>query len=737
MSLLDDEAANRPVVARLAPAVFTLTIFLSASLLFFVQPLFTRIVLPQIGGSPSVWTTAMLFFQCILIAGYLYAHLMARYLPVPAQMAVHLVLWALALAFLPLAVPQGWSYDAENSVALQTLGLYLAGVGLPFLVLSANAPLIQAWYGQSGGPSADDPYFLYGASNLGSLIALLAFPLAAEPLFGITAIGEGFAAGFLALGAALLACGLAARSALAPAPPRPESIGMAGARPTLSRMALWAFLAFLPSSTMLGVTLKISTDLGAIPLIWAVPLALYLLTFVLSFGKRRLLTSARIRPAFRLAVALLVVLAAGLAGVDLNWGIVVALLAAFFVVALMAHRRLYELRPGKSDLTLFYLVMSVGGALGGVFNSLLAPVVFDQIHELRIAAGLAALLLLRASAAPKPFDIGLGVLGGLAVFLPEIAQIATDQRLGADARLLSYVAALFAVLWLLRSRGAAPVAAVAALLAMDAYLTRSTALFADRSFFGTHRVEDADGFRKYVNGSTLHGVETVAEIGAARPTPLSYYYPAGPMGQVFTSDIGQSARTVGIVGLGAGALACYRAPHQAWHFYEIDRKVDEIARDSGLFSYVSACAPDAPTHFGDARIVLERQGGPGFDILVIDAYSSDAVPVHLTTTEAVALYRDRLAPGGLLVLHISNRYYALDRPLGRSAAALGLAARIQSYDGTPQTRARGDAPSLVVIMAEDAATLAPFDAGGRWQPLQNDGGRLWTDEYANLLSVLH
>jgi SAM-dependent methyltransferase len=672
----------------LIPALFVATIFLSASLLFFVQPLFTRIVLPHVGGAPAVWTTAMLFFQTVLIGGYLYAHLSTRYLGTRAQMAVHLALWAAALLFLPLAVREGWRYDAEGSTVGQTLALFAAGVGLPFAVLSANAPLIQSWYARSGGPSAEDPYFLYGASNLGSLVALLAFPLLAEPLFGAQAIGIGWAAGFVALGLFLALSGLSA----APAP-APRATARA-ALPPAEDILRWMLLAFVPSSLMLAVTTKIATDFGSIPLVWVVPLSLYLLTFVLVFTNRPLIGAGWMRLGFLAAILVLSLVFSGLLDSHLTWGAVAALVAAFFAVALFAHRKLYEARPGGENLTLFYVTMSVGGALGGLFNSILAPALFTRLFEGPFTVAVAALVL----------------LGGR-----RAARSARARRIRAAAWGLGAVAAL-------------------ALVSVAQQGPGGGSLFRDRSFFGTHDVRDRGALRVYMNGTTIHGAQRIADLGADRPEPLLYYHPNAPLAQVLTSARGAEARTVGVVGLGVGALACYARPGQAWHFYEIDRTVDAVARDPALFTFMSRCAPDAPTHLGDARMVLEGQD-LSFDILVIDAYSSDAVPVHLTTTEAMEIYLDRLAPGGVLLYHISNRYFDIQRPLGRSAAALGLVARMQSYRGNPEAD-RADVGSRVVMIAREEADFGGLGADPRWQRLESDGGRIWTDDFANLLSIL-
>lgn len=720
-------AAALPV--RLVPALFTLTIFASASLLFFVQPLFTRIALPQIGGAPAVWTTAMLFFQTALIGGYLYAHLLVRHVPQRIGLMLHLALWAASLLFLPLALPEGWRYDPEGSAAWQTLALYAAGVGLPFAFLSANAPLIQAWYARSGGPSASDPYFLYGASNLGSLAALLAFPLAAEPILGLTEIGRAWAWGFAALGVLLLLSGLQARDAAVTAPAEDAGAGSDTA-PGAGRIAAWLFLAFVPSSLMLGVTSKISTDFGALPLIWVVPLALYLLTFVLVFTRQPLIGPRALRAAFVVALVYLVLATSSPIEPKPLLGPMVMLVLAFFAVALMSHARLYALRPDGRHLTLFYVAMSVGGALGGLFNSILAPVIFDGIHELKVVIVMAAALLV----APEGRRPALAVAAAVAAAVAVLLTILTWPGLAPAA--LAAAACLWAGFALRAGRAATTVLSVGLVAACGAWLATEDAILKDRSFFGAHTVRDrADWVRVYSHGTTIHGAQKLDSFGAARPEPITYYHESGPLGQVLGSPLGQRAQSVGIVGLGVGALACYRRPGQDWHFYEIDRKVDEIARNPALFTYMSSCAGEAPTHLGDARVVLATQAGMRFDVLVIDAYSSDAVPVHLTTVEAIELYRARLAEGGIALFHVSNNYFNIHLPLGRAATHLGMAARWQPHFPDADDTS-GATSSIVVALAADEAALAPLDADGRWSPLPSDSGPLWTDDYANVLGIL-
>jgi hypothetical protein len=717
----------------LVPALFTATIFLSASLLFFVQPLFARIVLPQIGGAPAVWTTAMLFFQSVLIGGYLYAHLVTRYLPVAAQLALHLVLWLAALAFLPLAIPAGWSYDPAVPAVWQTLTLFALGVGLPFGVLSANAPLLQSWYARSDGPSADDPYFLYGASNLGSLVALLAFPLLAEPLLGARRIGELWALGFVGFGGALVLCGMTAwRGGRVPV----LRAAATEAPVTSARIGRWLLLAFVPSSMMLAITTKISTDIGAVPLVWVIPLALYLLSFVITFARRPLAVTPVMTLAYLLALGALGAVFAGLTGADLDLTGVAGLIVTFFVVALFAHAKLYEARPHGRHLTLFYLVMSVGGALGGLFNSILAPLLFDSLAEGGVTTLVAATLVLCPAMRPTPALAATGLAVGLLASLPLYLARAV---LGIDdAALLKAAMFVLAAAVAVGLRRKLPAAAIAActVAVSGVYLVPDGDLFRDRSFFGTHRILDADGLRQYANGTTIHGAERLVDFGRARPEPQFYYHRNGPMAQVLTSDVGAQAKRIGIVGLGAGALACYRREGQDWTFYEIDAAVDRIARTPRFFTFLSACAPDAPTRLGDARMMLAQEAtAPKYDILIIDAYGSDSVPMHLTTHEAMQLYLSRLTPNGVLLYHISNRYYAIDRPLARSAAQLGLSARFQGYGGHV-AEDPGDTASHVVLLARNDAAMKALAHDPRWQPLVPDGGRIWTDDFADLLSIL-
>ncbi len=742
MSSTDTHPHLHPSPARrkqwVVPAVFTLTIFVSASLLFFVQPLFAKLVLPQIGGAPGVWTTAMLFFQVVLLVGYIYAHLLTRHVPLKWQLPIHLAVWAGALWFLPLSVSESWAYDPTASTAWQTLSLFALGVGVPFGMLSANAPLLQSWYAKSDGPSAHDPYFLYGASNFGSLLALLGFPLLAEPLFGAQAIGWGWAAGFVAFGALLMISGLLTLRAR-PAAQTGDTHVHIVAPPTnitASTVAIWLLLAFVPSTLMLSITTKISTDLGSFPLIWVVPLSLYILSFVIAFSNRPLFSNTVSRPLAAGAIAVMAVLMSHQSSGIQTWLSALFFAPALFIVAVHAHRALYERRPDAAHLTLFYIIMSVGGALGGLFNSIIAPVAFSGIYEGVISVILAALLLTLGTKTIPVRPLAHGLLSAAAVLFAFSLLRGTDSE-GPVAMITSLgLMAGFAILLARLAR--APVAILAAVvvfLAADMLSLSKDYTFKDRSFFGAHTVYDTDGLRVYGNGTTIHGYQYVDETGT-RPTPLSYYHANSPMAQILTTTDGIETARIGIVGLGVGSLACYARPGQSWEYYEIDEMVDRVARTPEMFNFMSHCAPGSSTHLGDARIVLAQQDLT-FDIMVLDAYSSDSIPVHLVTREAIEMYLDRLASDGVLVFHISNRYYDLTQPLARIAGETGLLAakRVDAPDPAAPLP-KGAKPSVVMMLTPDAGKMSALLRDPRWLAVASDGGTAWTDDHAHLLSAL-
>lgn len=714
---------------RVIAVLFTLTIFTSASLLFFIQPMYAQMVLPHLGGSSAVWTTAMLFFQTCLIVGYVYAHFLSKLPNLRLQMFLHLLFWGTGLLFLPIALPEGFEYAVDGSAQWQTLVLFGLGVGLPFTALSANAPLIQSWYARSRGPSSDDPYFLYAASNAGSLISLMAFPLIAQPLLGSTQISLLWAIGYVTLGVGLCVCGLLGYSAMKPVA---TSSGPAKRIPNIASIALWIGLAFIPSSLMLATTSFITTDIGSFPLIWVIPLALYLLTFVIAFESRIPLPSAIITTACFLSLVTFVVVIALRGPITLGWGVVGLLITAFFIIALFAHKRLFDARPEAASLTTFYISMSVGGALGGLFNSILAPLFFNDVYELAITVALAALLL------RGKWNIGRDIVGGLlipgVIIIAVLLKTMTDFGAGT-VQIIQAIIVLGAIMILLtmwRQPLRFMIASVAIFAMSQATYNWST-VHSERSFFGVLKVTDdtVNGLRHLQHGTTIHGVQLISELGG-QPRPLSYYYSGGPMGQIVTTPAFVDGGNIGVVGLGAGALACYRKPDQTWRFYEIDAAVDRIARDPALFSYMSSCAADIPTQLGDARIVLANESDMDlFDVLIIDAYSSDTIPVHLMTEEAFELYISRLAADGVLVLHISNRYFELAPVIERVASKLGLYSYINYHH--PDDLGVGEYGSDVVAISRVDISENLSDG---WDAIIPENGRIWTDDYSNLLGAL-
>nr|WP_281494029.1 fused MFS/spermidine synthase [Jannaschia sp. S6380] len=703
---------------------------MSASLLFFVQPLFAKMVLPRLGGAPAVWTTAMLFFQTCLLIGYLYAHLLIRFVPPRRQLMIHGAFWIAALFFLPLSVGEASVSFEGGATSWQALAIFATGVGVPFTMLSANAPLIQSWYSRTGGPSADDPYFLYGASNAGSLLALLGFPLLAEPLMGTASISIMWSAGFVLLGGLLLGSGLMAEnrtvqtshSVASTDAPRP------GARTVLS----WMFLAFVPSSLMLVVTTKISTDLGSFPLVWAIPLSIYILTFILAFSNRPLISDRVTFWMFPPAIAALVFVTTRSFNLNLSLLAILGLSFALFAGALLCHRRLYRMRPDASHLTFFYVIVSIGGALGGFFNLIVAPLLFDTLAEVQVTVvAVAAACCFGVARGPIPRMVALAALAATAVPATIFGGVAFGLSLDSSRVLGAIV--FFVMLVALASRPIVLTGFVALLVMGDYVIFGDAPLFRDRSFFGQHVVEQRDdGQVIYRHGTTIHGAQMAGETGV--PRALTYYSEGSPMAQLVNAPISGPGAGIGIVGLGVGSLACYATPGQDWQFYEIDPMVVQIATNPALFTFMQTCAPDAPIHIGDARTVLATQTLT-YDLLVLDAYSSDAVPVHLLTREAFDIYLDRTTEGGIFALHISNRYYDLAGPIARIVRDMGLTARIAHDYPDADRETAGATGSVVVAVARSAEDLERLP-GDVWQALPADDRTAWTDDHANLLGAL-
>jgi hypothetical protein len=727
--------AGAPATARaggLLAAAFGTTLFASAFLLFWLEPLVSRLVLPSLGGSPLVWNTCVFFFQVTLLAGYGYAHVLAKRLPLQGQLAAHALLLAAALASLPLALGTDARPASADPVAW-LLALLAEGVGLPFLCLAATAPLLQAWFARTAHPHAADPYFLYAASNAGSLVALLAYPVLLEAVFDLSDQTRAWSAGFAAACCAVAACAAilaATRDRTAAAvPPPPHS-------PIHPRQALrWLGLSFVPSGLMLAVTTHITTDVASAPLFWVVPLAIYILTFVLAFARGR---PARLHLPLRAqAVALA---AAGAAGFAANlpigqwaaWAVLAALpLAAFTLTAAVCHMELARSRPATSHLTAFFLIVSAGGALGGLFNVLVAPVLFDAPLEYPLL--LAAACLLRPPPPDHPRE-DWAKRGDL--LLPALLAVTVTALLGLKhpaAQPAAAALALSAMLWFSRRRVRLAFALGYCLLA-PVLVSATQSLSLARSFFGIYRVYAPPGRALTVlaHGSTVHGVESTAP--GERLEPMGYYHRAGPFGRLFAVLDRRPAppRSIGLIGLGVGTLACYARPGQTWTFREIDPLIEAIARDQRWFHYLAECGNSPEVVIGDARLTLQADTGARYDLLVVDAFSSDSVPVHLITREALALYLARLRPNGLVAVHVSNRYLDLAPVVARLALDAGAPVRHLSAQGGPDP-SRQSAASLVLIGAP-GTDMTDFAKDGWDAP--PPGTWLWTDQRSSILPAM-
>jgi hypothetical protein len=721
---------------------FAATLFFSAGLMFVVEPMVAKMVLPRLGGSPSVWSTCLVFFQATLLLGYAYAHALTRLLPRPAQFLVHVaVLLPLAALTLPLNLGTGAPLPG-GSPAWWLLGRLTLVVGPPMFAISATAPLLQSWFADLDHKAAGDPYFLYAGSNAGSLLALLAYPLVAEPSLTLDQQASLWSIGFgaLALGIALCAGATVCRGRRSIAIVPPEAVAAGSLRERLG----WVALAFVPSSLLLGVTSHISTDIAAAPLLWVVPLSLYLLTFILAFARRPPLRHAMMARVLPLVLIPMVMFAAPGSPRTLPLPLLLALhLGCFFVVGMVCHGELARRRPPAARLTEFYFFLSVGGVLGGAFNALLAPLIFPGVWEYPLAL-VAACLVKPAT----PDDSRRGLTWDIVLPLALLILVLLARRILAASSegasitpleaVFAYMVPALALLNFSARRWRFALGVAACLLAAAATDPGDTIATA-RSFFGVYRVRLIDdGQTRLVvlmNGTTLHGTKSLSP--GEENLPLAYYSHEGPFGRFFAALAPGSVRHVGVVGLGTGELGCYAKPDQDWTFYEIDPLVARIARDPRYFQFLANCGNHPRVVLGDARLTLADTPDGTYDVLVLDAFSSDSIPMHLLTREALALYLRKLAPGGRMLFHISSRTIDLLPIVGALAADAGLAARMQLGPRPPIASKWRRLPALAVALARRSGELAGLDAAEGWAEIPPaDARSLWTDQRSDLLRAI-
>lgn len=667
--------------------LYAITIFLSSFLLFLVQPLIARLILPWFGGTAAVWTTCMLFFQCILLAGYAYAHATSAKLGPKGQAILHTILLAAAAATLPILPDPSWKPEGGDEPISRILLLLTATVGLPYLLISSTSPLVQAWFSRAR-PGAN-PYRLFAVSNFASLLALVGYPLFVEP--NLTNGQQVYGWSWMFAGFAVLCSALAWTAAKA----QPGALADASAvvadvpAPRGREIALWLALSATGSVILLAVTNHITQNIAAIPLLWLAPLTLYLLTFILCFEGQGLYRQAWWWPVVLAAVGAMAWL---LVEPDHQFDLYVQLgvfLTGLFIACMFCHGELYRLRPANRHLTAFYLWVSVGGALGGLFVAVVAPLAFKAYYELGI--GLAACALLAA------------------IVYRSLNRIA----LGASLVLL------------LGTTGA---------VTYDAIKFQDYARLTVRNFYGVLRVKEygtegeEDHLRRLLHGTIMHGEQYMN--GSKRQELTSYYQVTSGIGKAIASKQAGGAIRVGVVGLGTGTLAGYGRKGDFYKFYDINPAVVTIARSD--FKYLGDSEAKIEVALGDARLTLERDAPEKFDVLAVDAFSSDSIPVHLITREALAVYLRHMKPGGIIAFHVSNRFLNLGPVVGQLAKVSGAHA-VNVYEKGEEDRTQSD----WVLVSLDRKALEDKVIKDVSEPVEERPlWRLWTDDYNNLVQIL-
>ena len=729
---------------RVLVPLFAATLFLSSFLMFTVEPMVARQMLPVLGGVPMVWNGCVVFFQAMLLAGYGGAHVLTRGLVAPARLPVYAAVAVVPLTIMRLGVDAASAGHATQAPLSWLLVALLTSVGPSFLVLAVSASVLQATFSSTRHAWARDPYFLYAASNAGSLAALIAYPTVVEPLLGLSRQAYVWTIGYGVFVVFVLACAVAARFALAgavtgAAAPGAESPAAAAAAETITwrQRARWCALAAVPSSLMLGVTTALTTDIAPVPLLWVAPLALYLLTFILAFGSARERATAlagRFLPALLLGVAAMLMMRA-----QLHVGAALfAHLTPFFAAAMLCHGLLAHERPSPRHLTEFYFWLAFGGMAGGLFNTLAAPILFSRVVEYPLA--LAAVALLRPSDSTRGPRTAIDWLLPLATVAIAAAVMFVPRAAGHGALIAAGLAAC-AVLALSRRHQPATYAAVVTVFLLASpwvKLAAQSVLHTERTFFGTYRVavDDGAGLRSLAHGTTLHGTQRLE--ASRRGEPLSYYHRTGPFGLMIEAVPRLRAPGhVAAIGLGVGTLAAYAQPEQRWTFYEIDPAIERIARDDRYFTFLKDCGDRCRVVLGDGRLSLAAEAGTPYQLIVLDAFSSDAIPMHLLTHDAMRVYLSRLAPHGVLAFHISNRHLRLDGIIGRLAAANDMVALERRDQKSSPSWPKDKTASHWMMMARSPEDLGALTQDPAWTaPRVGTGVPLWTDDFSNVLDVL-
>ncbi|MDI1226603.1 MAG: fused MFS/spermidine synthase [bacterium] len=726
--------ANSTVVTL---AVFSFTLFLSASLMFSVQPMAGKMLLPLVGGTPAGWIVAMAFFQVMLLAGYLIAHTLSKF-PSQKHGVAYVAALLAGLVFLPVAldhtVGSGSIPEAGRIFLLLTQAL-----AVPFIALSATSSTLQRLFMNTRHGSSGDPYFLYAASNLGSFAGLLLYPLLVEPQLTLAQQAQYFTGGYALL---ILLAGTCVWFARGPEK-KAAKTNEKGRAATGKRQLEWLALAFIPSCLLMGVTTYITSDVISAPLVWILPLALYLLTFVIAFSSKPIV-SLRVMEAIQPYIACLAVIVISLLGSTwlFSWPGVAFYLAVFTLVALACHSRLASLRPldDGRQLTSFYLMMSVGGALGGVLNAFIFPVVFNRLIEFPLTL-LASFMIhkeYKAKSVTGMLIAGLLLLSILLVNVPSPdigVDIVEGRKMALQAVFL--ILAIGVIFFLKKLTPAVLTLGTLVVFMIAQYVIADrTELLSIRNFYGTVRLYDkpqpiegkTEIVRSMRHGSTTHGIQVQSNKELAM-TPTAYFTRKGPVGDVFAFF---KPKKVAVLGLGIGTMNCYNEPYREFTFFEIDPAVVQVAEDN--FTFLSACKSKTPPviKVGDGRLELAKMSEK-FDLLFMDAFTSDSIPTHLLTKEALQLYIDSLAPGGVIAINVSNRYFALWDTIATTAATIGLKTEMKA--DTKGKRPAYGSPSLWLMVSKNSDSKTLSSRG--WHVVKpKDDIRPWTDEYTSLLGTL-
>lgn len=751
------------MTARLYAPIFTCTLMLSAALLFVVQPMFAKMILPLLGGAPQVWNTSMLFFQTALLAGYAYAHISSYYLSVKHQGFVHIALIALFFIVLPLGISEDMTPTGTENPTIWQLTTMLLTVGGPFFCLSAIAPMLQRWFAHTDHKDAHNPYFLYAASNIGSVLALISYPFLIEPAANLDDQGFFWSIGYGALLICIVLITVIMTAGKVAGPALRKEIGKnvasdtAPSAPSWRDRGLWLFFAFVPSSLMLSVTTFVTVDVASVPLIWIIPLTLYILTFVVAFARNPIISQVQSR--WLTTASILAFIGITFMKAISHYDVFLLIpfhFAMFFFIALSFHHNLVARAPAAKHLTEFYLIMSLGGALGGLFNAIIAPYAFTMTIEHSLIFVLAAALhfasdrtdLTKFKVTKRQFIYFLAALFiwqlchllGVFNLLTLLLIVAINHTIYRNYKTM---AAIFIGIFLIIESGPY----------QELYRKNMDYVQIDRSYFGVLRVADQSYIRSLHHGTTRHGLQI--RIPGQELTPTTYFNPYSGLAEVFSwyDSKDPAPQQIAALGLGVGTVLCYPKENRHFDIYEIDPHVVEVAENPELFTFMRDCGSPYSIVLGDGRLGIQKAKDHKYDMILVDVFSSDNIPVHMMTKEAFALYLSKLKDGGALVVHISNRHLNLEPVIHNIAKSIGAYSLIKT---TPHVFQKNIGEhgimhqmNIYAVVTKDDVLYSHLknkqitlqDARGgevpTWQdttPKDNVG--LWTDKYSDIVSVI-